>query len=152
MKTVIIKEPIMCDANRDVISRNTKQKAMILSCIKENIHRHITVDDVYDLLKDNNNQVGKATIYRYLSQLEKEDCVKKYSFMNKKGACFRYLEEKSKCKEHYHLMCDICGIVMHFENNELQKALNIIQSNHNFEINDTKTVFYGMCRSCNNEK
>lgn len=132
--------------------RNTKQKSLILDCLKKNVHKHTSVDDVYDILKDCDCKVGRATIYRYLAQLENSGVVKKYSFLGKKSACFRYLDEKSKCREHYHLMCDICGKVRHVENEDLQLALDKLQQEHNFLINDTKTMFYGSCIGCADEK
>lgn len=138
------------NVQKDIKNRNTKQKAIILNCIKENVKEHITVDDVYELLKKNNHHVGQATIYRYLNQLESEGIVKKYSFMCKKGACFRYLGAKSKCKEHYHLMCDVCGEVKHIEDSSLQQLLDGLQKKHKFMINDTKTMFYGICKRCAN--
>jgi len=110
------------------------------------------VDDVYEMLKKEKYPVGRATVYRYLNQLESEGLIKKYSFMQKKGACFRYLGEKSQCKEHYHLMCDICGKVRHIEEPRLQSLLRSIQAKHGFNIDDTKTMFYGTCSGCENEK
>ena len=131
--------------------RNTRQKALILECLQSNTHKHMTVDDVYAILKQGEEPVGRATVYRYLNQLENEGFVKKYCFMQKKGACFRYLGEKSKCREHYHLVCDICGKISHIEDEELQKRLQEIQQAHGFRIDDTKTIFYGTCKGCNDE-
>lgn len=132
--------------------RNTKQRCMILDCLKENVHAHTTAEDVYDLLKNNDNKVGRATVYRYLAQLESEGFVRKYSFIKKKGACFRYLGKESNCKDHYHLMCSICGTTKHFENSKLQGILGEINKKHDFLIDDTKTIFYGICERCKNEK
>ena len=131
--------------------RNTRQKALILECMKKNTHKHITVDDVYAILKEGEEPVGRATVYRYLNQLESEGMVKKYSFMQKKGACFRYLGEKSKCREHYHLVCDVCGKISHIEDDALEKSLKEIQQTHGFCIDDTKTMFYGTCKGCTDE-
>lgn len=132
--------------------RNTRQKALILECLQKNTHNHMTVDDVYAILKEGEEPVGRATVYRYLNQLESEGLVKKYSFMQKKGACFRYLGEKSKCHEHYHLVCDVCGKISHIEDDALEKRLKEIQQTHGFSIDDTKTMFYGTCKGCKNEK
>ena len=40
----------------------------------------------------------------------------------------------------------------HFENNELQTLLEKMQKDQNFIIDDTKTVFYGNCKRCLDEK
>ena len=150
MRTDISKRYAMSSAE-NTTKRNTKQRAIIMECLKYNTNTHITADDLYDILKSNDNKVGKATIYRYLAQLEKAGDVKKYDFLGKKGACYRYLCEASECREHYHMMCDMCGEVKHIENDKLQKVLSAIQKEQNFKINDVKTVFYGTCERCGNK-
>ena len=148
---IINKECIVNSIQLDKKNRNTKQKALILDCLIENTHIHITVDDVCELLKARNAAVGRATVYRNLNQLESDGIVKKYTFMSKKGACFQYLGAQSICKEHYHLMCDKCGEVKHIEEHSIQKILHEIQTKYSFIINDTKTMFYGVCSRCSHE-
>jgi len=114
----------------------------------------MTADDIIDFLKDKKIPVAKATVYRYLARLEESGHVKKYiiSESNQQPACYQYIGGNEQCMSHFHLMCQTCGQIEHFENDILQKMFADIKNNDGFLIDGQKTVFYGMCRVCTKEK
>ncbi len=128
--------------------RNTKQKELILDCLKRNRERHITADNIVDFLKRENATVGKATVYRFLSYLENQGLVKKYALPENQSACYQYVDDGSGCGEHYHLVCDSCGQVTHFESPLLQNAIKDTCTRNSFSVDERKTVFHGVCADC----
>ena len=43
-------------------SYNTKQRAAVLSCLTEQSRRFLSVDEVYDILRDGGASVGRTTV------------------------------------------------------------------------------------------
>lgn len=132
--------------------RHTKQKDSIISFFKENKNRHLTVENILSELKEQNFEVSQATLYRNLAELVKDGILRKYISENTKGACYQYVENVKECLEHYHLICDDCGKIVHFEGNEFNKLKDKVLSQNNFEINLQKVVLYGKCEECKENK
>ena len=128
--------------------RNTKQKNIILEYIKEKSGVHMTADDIADALKSKKMPVAKSTVYRYLAYLEEAGLVRKYIVSEQQPACYQYLGNDETCMEHFHLMCQLCGQIEHFETDVFQKIFEDIKKKEGFFIDGRKTVFYGTCKSC----
>ena len=135
-----------------VKKRNTKQKEIIINFLKENKDRHLTAEDILLELRKQSEEVSQATIYRNLSELVKEGELRKYISDVAKKACFQYVDNVNKCSKHYHLICDECGSIIHFEGTELQKLKDKILGQNKFEVNLEKVVLYGQCEKCKENK
>lgn len=127
---------------------NTKQKERILSLLRENSSRHLAAGEISHYLQNQGTPVGIATIYRCLDVLTEEGIVRKYTIDNKTGACYQYIGEENKCKEHFHLKCVKCEKLFHVECDYLSELAGHILSHHGFYIDHTKTVLYGCCKDC----
>ena len=135
-----------------VKKRNTKQKEIIINFLKENKDRHFTSEDILLELRKQSEEISQATIYRNLSELVKEGELRKYISDVAKKACFQYVDNVNKCSKHYHLICDECGSIIHFEGTELQKLKDKILGQNKFEVNLEKVVLYGKCEKCKENK
>lgn len=131
---------------------NTKQKEHILNLLIENSSVHTTAGDIANYLRKQGTPVGIATIYRYLDQLAEDGIIRKYTIDNKTGACYQYMGEKSKCREHFHLKCLKCEKLFHVECSYLSELDKHILSHHEFTIDHTKTVLYGYCKECSEKQ
>lgn len=126
---------------------NTRQKTVIADVLK-NTARPMTAEDIIYILHQSGTNVGRATVYRYLRELESIGRVHKYTLGDKNISYYQYTDENSHCKEHYHLMCDVCGSVEHLDALTTESfAKNALES-FGFEIDCSKTVFYGKCKKC----
>ena len=128
--------------------RGTRQKALILDCLKKTEGEHVTAEELVDRLKSAGTPVGKATVYRYLGELEDGSRVRRYLAPENGPACYQYLGENSICNQHYHLLCEACGNIVHFDSDSLEKVFKQLGRKNGFSIDQTKTVFYGACRDC----
>jgi len=129
-------------------TRNTRQKRLILDCLTEHSGEHITAEGILGELKAKRHLVGKATVYRYLKQLESEGQIKRYSIAEGVCACYQYIGPNSSCNEHYHLVCSRCGGVTHIESDIIKRFVKAVRQSDGFAIDERKMVFYGICKSC----
>ena len=64
--------------------RNTKQKELILKILDEN-RIHPTMQEIYELAKKEDQNIGQATIYRNINKLVEDESIIKLSFPNKQN-------------------------------------------------------------------
>lgn len=126
----------------------TKQRAAILKYMSEHKDCHVTVNQINDYFAESGTQVGVTTIYRHLEKLLEQGFVRKYNINGTTSACFQYAKQDKKCREHFHLMCEKCGCLIHLECSHLDEISEHIFSEHGFKVNPFRTVFYGECQSC----
>lgn len=126
----------------------TKQKDLILNCLIQNKDKHVTVDEIIFSLRKAKDAVGKTTVYRYLDKLVSQGTVRKYFIEEGAGACYQYIDTLNQCHEHFHLKCVDCGELIHLECRYLDQMYAHVLSNHNFHIDQSKTVLYGKCKGC----
>ena len=133
-------------------SYTTKQGELILSLLKNEAGRHFTADDIIKSLSADGKSVGKATVYRHLEKLIKAGCVRKYIVDEGSSACYEYIGEEKHCHEHYHLKCSLCGKLLHVKCEYLDEVSAHILGHHGFVISPEKTVLYGICEDCREDK
>ena len=124
----------------------TKQGQLVLDCFINNKGKHLTVDDICRYLRDNGTPVGTTTIYRQLQKLSDEGTITKYSVDSESGACFQYSGDD--CKMHFHLKCTKCQNLIHASCNYIESVDSHIFSHHGFKVDNSRTVFYGICQDC----
>lgn len=132
-------------------SYKTRQREQILNCLTENSTKHMTADEIVDWLKEHQTDVGKATVYRTLDKLIEEGRARKYICEEGKSACYQYIDEQGECHKHFHLKCVECGRLFHLECDYLSDLEQHILKHHNFVVDNTKTVLYGVCEDCRHE-
>lgn len=130
----------------------TKQKAVILDCLKNNSDREFTVDGLVELLKSESFAVGRTTVYRYLDYLVKNGDVRKFVSDSTRQATFQYIEHKHECEEHMHLKCIKCGKLIHLSCDFMNGVSEHILSHHNFRLDNAKTTLLGICEDCYREE
>ena len=126
----------------------TKQREAILSYLKKCESGHVTIDDVSEYLKESGEKVGRTTVYRYMEKLTQQGVLRKYFIEEGAGACYQYIDEQEKCWEHFHLKCLQCGKLLHVQCEYLSNIEQHILEHHDFSVDNTKTVFYGLCGEC----
>lgn len=126
----------------------TKQKEIILNFFLENKERHLTASEIIKHINNNGENVGAATVYRYLDKLVSRGLIRKYFLDDKTGACYQYIEPDENCFEHFHLKCIECGTLIHIDCSYLQSLDEHILSHHGFKVDNSRTVLYGRCKNC----
>ncbi|MDD4320556.1 MAG: Fur family transcriptional regulator [Acidaminococcaceae bacterium] len=133
-------------------SYRTKQAEKILSYLKLMAGNHVTAKDITEYFCKRGETIGTATIYRHLDKMVEQGTVKKYTVDRNTAACFQLTQAEGKCSEHFHLKCEKCGKLIHFDCVEFAHMQEHLAKKHGFAVNSLKTVLYGLCNECNNKK
>lgn len=125
----------------------TKQRVFVEGILRKNAGRHLTVDEIVDMLSLCGTPVGRTTVYRCLEKLIEEGSVQKYVASSGESACYQYLTDDC-CHEHFHLKCTGCGKLIHIECGHIAELSEHIACEHGFKVDKLKTVLYGICEEC----
>lgn len=125
---------------------NTRQKELILECLKNNNEMQMTAIEIFEKLCTQKSKVGMATIYRNLAVLVKEGKVKKFDIAA--IASYQYVLNVAECNKHYHLKCIKCNKLYHVDLPELNSINKLIEEVNEFCIDNQKTILYGKCKEC----
>ena len=130
-------------------TRNTKQKKLITECLIGCGGAHLTVEEIYDLIRHNDQQISIATVYRNLRLLEDQGTVKKV-YVADDALAYYELSENNLPHSHHHLICKHCGAIIDFEEDLLDSLEKMIEETKDFSIEDHRVVFYGICSAGKN--
>ena len=127
----------------------TNQRLLILSVLEQNSGRHMTAEDIYELVMQDYPEIGLATVYRTLQLLWDIQLVDR---INLDDGCVRYeighlLKDETK-HNHHHLICRKCSKVIPFDADLLDDLEHHIEKAAGFHVLDHELKFYGLCRGC----
>lgn len=132
--------------------KTTTQRSSIYEVLSENNDKHLSPEDIYELIKDKNPKMGIATIYRTLQIFEEVGLVYKHNFDD---GCSRYeiLEpESGEVHLHHHLLCKKCGKIIEVKEDLMNSLEEMIEKQYNFEILNHEVMFTGICSQCRNKE
>jgi len=115
----------------------THPRKRILEILESQHDRHLTADDIYRCLKEANEEIGLATVYRVLNQFESAGLVEKHNFES--GQAYYELDSG---QHHDHMVCVETGKVLEFISEEIEAAQKKIAESHGYEIEDHSLVIY----------
>jgi Fur family ferric uptake transcriptional regulator len=124
----------------------TKQSKLVYDFLQKNTQKHFSAEEVYFAIKENGDNIGRTTVYRQLDRLVEEHKARKFFSGDNNSCCYQF--ESESCHNHYHLRCSSCGTLIHTECDFLDKLSQHIFNDHNFKIDGSKTVLYGICKNC----
>lgn len=130
---------------------HTKQGDAILAYIASLDGAHVTVEHIFRHFENQGIPIGLTTIYRNLEKLLTSGKIRKYTLDGTSSACYQYAEEPPSDGDHFHLKCEACGELFHLQCETLQTLHRHVASEHAFQINQAKTVFYGTCHQCSKD-
>ena len=91
------------------------------------------------------NGVGTASVYRALEQLTKDGFVQRIDI----GAgASRFEPIHADGEHHHHLVCDDCGKVEAFADDELERALRKVERRTGYSVAGHDVVLRGACDDC----
>lgn len=128
----------------------TQQKTELISYLKSMRGSHVTVNQIVDHFEKIKVKIGLTTIYRQLNKMVEDGYVKKYFIDERAGSCFEFIDKNCDHSNHshFHLKCETCDRLIHFDCQEVTDLQTHILEEHDFEINPVRTVFYGLCGEC----
>jgi Fur family ferric uptake transcriptional regulator len=89
------------------------------------------------------DSVGRASVYRTLDQLDRLRLVQRVEIG---GDAAGY--ERVDAEHHHHLVCEECGRLSPFASEALEKAIEAISRDADFEVVAHDVVLRGRCTTC----
>lgn len=102
--------------------------------------------EIEEALRGSARQVARASVYRVLDELEQLKLVarievgqgiSRYEALHPHGA-----------PHHHHLVCDDCGEVIPFQDEELERTIARVARRVAFEVAEHDIVLHGSCGNC----
>ncbi|MDE2428674.1 MAG: ferric iron uptake transcriptional regulator [Burkholderiales bacterium] len=124
----------------------TLPRLKILEIFQSSKVRHLTAEDVYKILLNENMDVGLATVYRVLTQFEQAGLLNRNHFETGKA-----IFELNEGSHHDHLVCLDCGRVEEFYDEQIEKRQQAIALERGFQIAEHALAIYGNCTKANCE-
>jgi Fur family ferric uptake transcriptional regulator len=102
--------------------------------------------EIEDLLRAGGRQVGRASIYRVLEELEELDLVTRLD-LGTGTARFEAVDPAGE-HHHHHLLCDDCGDLVPFSDPELEKVIGRISRRLPHAVSGHDVTLHGSCETC----
>ncbi|GAC32067.1 ferric iron uptake transcriptional regulator [Paraglaciecola polaris] len=126
----------------------TLPRLKILEILQDPNNQHISAEDVYKILIEQDEEIGLATVYRVLNQFDDAGILNRHHFEGGKSVF-----EISHKKHHDHLVCLNCGKVVEFEDDVIEKRQEEVAKRHSMTLIHHSLYLYGECQDdCGNDE
>lgn len=126
----------------------TSQRLMVLNILSAHGDEHLTVEEIYDLAKEESPEIGLATIYRTVQVLLELHVIEKVTFDDGFARYELNGEETGSGHRHHHAICTQCGKVYSPETDLLDTLEKQVFESLGFEVTDHEVKLYGLCSAC----
>lgn len=126
----------------------TSQRLMVLNILSAHGDEHLTVEEIYDLAKEESPEIGLATIYRTVQVLLELHVIEKVTFDDGFARYELNGEETGSGHCHHHAICTQCGKVYSLEMDLLDTLEKQVFESLGFEVTDHEVKLYGLCSAC----
>ncbi len=105
----------------------------------------VTAKEIADLLEEQGQSVGLASIYRALDLLDRMRLVNRFEVGE---GVARYEPAHPGGEHHHHLVCQTCGNVSAFEDPGLERAIEKLSRRVDYAIDAHDVTLRGECPAC----
>ena len=126
----------------------TSQRLMVLNILSAHGDEHLTVEEIYDLAKEESPEIGLATIYRTVQVLLELHVIEKVTIDDGFARYELNGEETGSGHRHHHAICTQCGKVYSLETDLLDTLEKQVFESLGFEVTDHEVKLYGLCSAC----
>jgi len=123
--------------------KRTSQRDLILDMFLRT-EEHLSSEDLYRLVKQEDATIGQTTVYRTLKLLTEAGLAREVRF----GDGITHYEHNYKHQHHDHMICSECGRIIEFFSAELEALQDEIAAKHRFQISHHLHRIIGICAEC----
>jgi Fur family ferric uptake transcriptional regulator len=124
----------------------TPQREAIVKVLLDNEKDHLSVEEVYMLVKRSYPHLGLATVYRTLELLCELHIVEKMNFGD--GVARYDLRGDDHVHMHHHLICNVCGKLEEIKDDWLLDLEARLANEYGFSVTDHRLDFKGTYNTC----
>jgi Fur family ferric uptake transcriptional regulator len=127
--------------------KRTGQRDLILDVFLRT-EGHVSGDDLYRLVREQDPTVGQTTVYRTLRLLTDAGLAREVRF----GDGRAHYEHNYKHQHHDHMICSQCGKIIEFYSPELEAIQDSMAAKHKFELTSHLLRMIGICAACRRQE
>ena len=105
---------------------------------------HLTADDLFDLIRREDQRISRATVYRTLQWMVDAGIARKVDFGEGR---FRF-EHSYRHPRHFHLICKTCNRSFEFLSSDIEALLEEVAAARNFAARQSVLQIHGTCEAC----
>ena len=121
----------------------TRQREVILEVFLKT-EKHLSVEDLYKIVKKKDKTIGQATVFRTLRLLSEADLARETDLGDKK----KRFEHKYNHTHHDHLVCIECNKLIEAVNPQIEKLQNDLCVKAGFKLLKHRLEIFGICKQC----
>jgi Fur family ferric uptake transcriptional regulator len=106
----------------------------------------VSAHEIENQLRDAGRQVGRASIYRVLEELEDLGLVTRLDLGT--GTARFEVSDPAGDRHHHHLLCDDCGDLVPFSDPELERVIGRLSRRLPYPVSGHDVTLHGYCASC----
>jgi Fur family ferric uptake transcriptional regulator len=105
----------------------------------------LTAQEIHDALRAEGRGIGIASVYRVLEQLSRDGFVQRVDLGS---GTTRFEPAHAGGEHHHHLVCDDCGKVEAFVDDDLERVLHKVEGRTGYAVAGHDVVLRGRCADC----
>ncbi|MDD4335364.1 MAG: transcriptional repressor [Desulfotomaculaceae bacterium] len=129
-------------------SKLTARRELTLKVLLKNKGKHLSAEEVYNLVKREAADVGLATVYRALELFQEVGLIHAIDFGDGRKRYEFGMEDGKDQHHHHHLICTRCGRIIEFNEDLLDEIENRVNKKYNFTITNHQLKIFGICSQC----
>jgi len=127
--------------------KRTAQRDLILDVFLRT-EGHVSGEDLYRLVREQDPTVGQTTVYRTLRLLTEAGLAREVRF----GDGRAHYEHNNTHEHHDHKICKYCGRIIEFYSPELEAIQDAMAAKHKFELTSHLLRMIGICADCRRQE
>ncbi|MEK6692185.1 MAG: transcriptional repressor [Nitrospirota bacterium] len=139
------------DEARNILFNFIKEKSLRYTRQREEIlqtflsaGRHITVEELYNVLRKKNTGIGYATVHRNLRLMIECGLADEIKI----GSDKTRFEQRYGQRHHDHLICVKCGRFTEVNDERIERLQDRLARSNDFKPLKHKLEIYGLCKRC----
>jgi Fur family ferric uptake transcriptional regulator len=105
----------------------------------------LSAQEIDDRLNETRRSVGRASVYRVLEQLAE---LKLVGRVDVGDGVARYEPSLPGGEHHHHVVCERCGRLEAFEDEDLERAIRRLAGRLRFDVDEHDVTLRGACPRC----
>jgi Fur family ferric uptake transcriptional regulator len=123
------------------LKRSEQREVILETFIRSD--RHLSVDDLLQLVQKRRPDVGRTTVYRTLKLLQAAGLASELALQGQT----RFEHDFNKA-HHDHFICNSCGEIFEFSSAEIERIQDEAAADIGFVISGHRHQIFGLCRRC----
>jgi Fur family transcriptional regulator, ferric uptake regulator len=126
--------------------KRSEQREVILDAFLR-AERHVSVEDLLQIVQKRRPDIGRTTVYRTLKLLLEAGLASELDLQGET----RFEPDYNRA-HHDHFICNSCGAIFEFMNDEVERIQVEIAQSLGFTIEGHRHQIFGQCRLCSARK